>query len=143
MYGRGISDEIRKVADKYDVTHVTPLYVLADRIDAEMVELPKDADGVPWTSHEEYFWIETIGGESVCHRLRSLALVDGSRWCVEDAEGLMYEAGAAWHERPDGLGRIAREMDEWRFERMRDLDEVDFDDLGLFAERIRKLAKDD
>lgn len=41
----------------------------------------------------------------------------------------------------DSLGRIAREMDEWRFERMRDLDEADFDDLGLFAERIRKLAE--
>ena len=39
-----ISDEIRKVADEYDVL---PLYKLADRIDAETVELPKDADGVP------------------------------------------------------------------------------------------------
>lgn len=36
-----ISDEIRKVADEYDVT---PLYALADRIDAEMVELPRDAN---------------------------------------------------------------------------------------------------
>ena len=39
-----ISDEIRKVADEYDVL---PLYKLADRIDAEMVKLPVDADGVP------------------------------------------------------------------------------------------------
>lgn len=39
-----ISDEIRKVADEYDVL---PLYKLADRIDRELVELPKDADGVP------------------------------------------------------------------------------------------------
>ena len=38
-----ISDEIRKVADEWDVM---PLYALADRIDAETVELPKDADGV-------------------------------------------------------------------------------------------------
>lgn len=39
-----ISDEIRKVADEYDVL---ALYKLADRIDSEMVELPKDKDGVP------------------------------------------------------------------------------------------------
>ena len=39
-----ISDEIRKVADEYDVL---PLYKLADRIDSELVELPKDADGHP------------------------------------------------------------------------------------------------
>ena len=39
-----VSDEIRKVADEYDVL---PLYKLADRIDREMVELPKDKDGVP------------------------------------------------------------------------------------------------
>ena len=39
-----ISDELRKVADEYDVL---PLYKLADRIDREMVELPKDKDGVP------------------------------------------------------------------------------------------------
>ena len=39
-----ISDELCKVADEYDVL---PLYKLADRIDAEMVELPRDRDGVP------------------------------------------------------------------------------------------------
>ena len=39
-----ISDDIRKVADEWDVL---PLYELADRIDREMVELPRDRDGVP------------------------------------------------------------------------------------------------
>lgn len=40
-----ISDDIRRIAEEYDVL---PLYELADRIDAEMVELPMDADGVPF-----------------------------------------------------------------------------------------------
>ncbi len=39
-----ISDGLRKVADEWDVT---PLYALADRIDSETVEPPKDADGAP------------------------------------------------------------------------------------------------
>ncbi len=141
-----ISDELREWSDLCCHSYTSAsdckeLCALADRIDAEMIELPRDMDGVPWTSHEEYFWIETIGGELVCHRLRSLALVDGSRWCVEDAEGLMYEAGAAWHERPDSLERIADELDEWC-----DGSDVDGDACEKprdLAKRIRKLAKVD
>ena len=44
-----ISDELRKWCDESDVDGgaCDELRVLADRIDAEMVELPKDADGAP------------------------------------------------------------------------------------------------
>ena len=55
-----ISDEIRKVADEYDVL---PLYGLSDHIDAEMVELPKDADGVPIRVGD------TVYGEEEVNRL--------------------------------------------------------------------------
>lgn len=37
-----ISDEIRKVADEYDVYDVLPLYELADRIDAEHEKAEQD-----------------------------------------------------------------------------------------------------
>ena len=63
-----ISDEIRKVADEYDVL---PLYKLADRIDAETVELPKDADGeyihigdvMEWCDSGETLTVEGIGSD--------------------------------------------------------------------------------
>ncbi|MDY5003720.1 MAG: hypothetical protein SO057_06230 [Atopobiaceae bacterium] len=46
-----ISDELRKWADDLDsddiVCTTATLYTLADRIDSEMVALPKTADGVP------------------------------------------------------------------------------------------------
>lgn len=65
-----ISDEICKVADEYDVL---PLYELADRIDAEMVELPVDADGVTihvgdvmeWPYGNGEFIVEGIGGNTL------------------------------------------------------------------------------
>ena len=63
-----ISDELCKVADEYDVL---PLYKLADRIDAEMVELPKSADGeyihvgdvMEWCDSGETLTVEGIGSD--------------------------------------------------------------------------------
>ena len=63
-----ISDELCKVADEYDVL---PLYKLADRIDAEMVELPKDRDGeyihvgdvMEWCDSGETLTVEGIGSD--------------------------------------------------------------------------------
>ncbi|MDD7198942.1 MULTISPECIES: hypothetical protein [Terrabacteria group] len=139
-----ISDEIRKWCadlDSNDILCTTAtLYTLADRIDAEMVELPLSADRKIWTGREECFWIESRGGAWSRHSLRSLDLIDGSRWYVRDTGGLGYEAGAAWHERPDSWERIANELETWCddedvygdvCEKPRDL-----------VERIRKLAKE-
>lgn len=102
------------------------------------VELPQSADGKIWTGREACFWTDAT--EAGWHRFDGLVYIN-DRWCVEDNDFERYPAVSVWYERPDSLWRIAHEIDEWRFERMRDLDEADFDDLGLFAERIRKLAE--
>lgn len=103
-----IGDELRKVADEWDVT---PLYALANRIDAEMAELPRGKDGRP---------IRVTN--------------DTNEWRQFKPEWLT-------HERPDSWERIANELDEWRFEHMRGLEADDLNDLSLFADRIRRLAE--
>lgn len=128
-----ISDEIRKVADEYDVL---PLYKLADRMDREMVELPLSADRKIWTGREECFWVEARGGTWERHSLRSLDIVNGSRWYVRDTGGLGYEAGAAWHARPDSLERIADDIEESKGTVL-----ISEKTLNEWAERIRKLAE--
>lgn len=95
-----ISDEIRELIDDEDLypRYIAELRRIADRIDRELVELPLSADRKIWTGREECFWIEARGGAWSRHSLRSLDLIDGSRWYVRDTGGLWYEAGAAWQE---------------------------------------------
>lgn len=137
-----ISDEIREfVRRSYKDEHMDPreLLALADRVDTELVELPLSADRKIWTGREECFWIEARGGAWSRHSLLSLNLIDGSRWYVRDTGGLGYEAGAAWHERPDSFERIAGELDEM-VDGPGPADDV-CEKLADLAERIRKLAE--
>ena len=125
-----ISDEIRKVADEYDVL---PLYKLADRIDAEMVELPKDADGVPIHVGDTVWGC--ISGMQMA--VRQLRLTD--RWTISTDTGFAPKASAVTHARPDSFERIADELAAWC-----DGADVDGDACEKprdLAKRIRKLAK--
>lgn len=131
-----IGDELRKVADEWDVT---PLYALADRIDAEMVELPKDADGKPMHLRDKIY--DLNGYE---HAVISLNLYNDlgvPTWMVGIGFGNEVSPRDLTHTRPDSLERIADELDEWRFEHMHDLVADGLNDLRLFAERIRSLAE--
>lgn len=115
-----ISDEIRKWADDLDsddiVCTTATLYTLADRIDSEMVELPKDADGEP------------------IHVGDTAYLKDGREVKVR----LPFEL---WHERPDSWERIAQDMEDWSDDnRVNWISDVS-DRAAEFAHRIRKLAK--
>ncbi len=135
-----IGDEIRDfVKRSYEDEYMDPkeLLALADRVNAEMVELPLSADRKIWTGREECFWIEARGGAWSRHSLCSLDLIDGSRWYVRDTGGLGYEAGAAWHERPDSFERIADELDAWVD---RPASYKEHKEFHTFADRIRKLA---
>lgn len=137
------SDEIREfVCRSYKDEHMDPreLLAIANRMDREMVELPLSADRKIWTGREECFWIEARGGAWSRHSLHSLDLVDGSRWYVRDAGGLGYEAGAAWHERPDSFKSIADELEEWSEDNAVDGNHEVFYRAGDFADRIRRLA---
>ena len=125
-----ISDELRRVADEYDVP---PLYGLADRVDNEMVELPKDADGAP-IHVGDTVWGCISGMQMAVHELR---LTD--RWTISTDTGFIPKASAVTHVRHDSFERIADELDEM-------VDAADSADdrcekLADLADRIRKLAK--
>lgn len=135
-----ISNNIHKWADEYANCHTCnyhELHTLADRIDSEMVELPKSADGQIWTGREVCFWIDE-GDEFRYHRFDNLVRKDG-KWYVEDIDGARYEAKFAWYECPDSWERIADAVDEI-------VDSFDSTDdrcekLADIANRIRKLAE--
>ena len=106
---------------------------LADRIDAEMVELPKDADGVPIHVGDTVWGC--ISGMQMA--VRQLGLTD--RWTISTDMGFIPKASAVTHVRPDSFERIADELDEM-------VDAADSADdrcekLADLAVRIRKLAK--
>ena len=133
-----ISDEIRMfVKRSYADDHVDPreLLALADRIDAEMVELPLSADGKIWTGREVCFW--TNAEQGGYHEFDSLTWRNGV-WFVEDIHNTSYTAESVSYERPDSFERIADELEAWC-----DDADVDGDACGKprdIVERIRKLA---
>lgn len=90
-----ISDELREwgygfCGDTYDV-----VTAIADRIDSEMVELPKDADGVPIRVGDTV-WGCISGMQMAVHELR---LTD--RWTISTDTGLAPKASAVTHARPN------------------------------------------
>lgn len=112
------------------------LDAIADRIDAELVELPKSADGKIWTGREVCFW--TGAAKEDQHKFDGLLYTD-SRWCVEGNHFERYPAASVWYKRPDSFECIADELEAWCddedvygdvCEKPRDL-----------VERIRKLAE--
>lgn len=134
-----ISDELRAAANltlKYGSDDYNRIHNLADRIDAEMVELPKSADGKIWTGREMGFWTGAADGD--WHKFNSLAYIN-DRWCVEDNDFERYPAVSVWYERPDSLERIANELEAW-CDRV-DVDGDACDKPRVLAERIRKLAE--
>lgn len=54
---REVAARQRKAADS-DEWDVTPLYALANRVDAEMIELPKDRDGKMSELFDQHEWSE-------------------------------------------------------------------------------------
>ena len=124
-----ISDELRGVTD---TDYYDELRYLADRIDREMVELPKDADGVPIRMGDTVYGCRS-GMKMTIKELRMTT--DG--WFVSTSSGYITDTTVT-HDRPESWERIADELDEMvdasgsaddRCEKLADL-----------AERIRKLA---
>lgn len=130
-----ISDELREVCD---ISVHDELCVLADRIDSEMVELPQSADGKIWTGREVCFW--TGSADEDWHKFDGLHYADG-RWCVEDNDFERYPAVSVWYERPDGLERIADDIETFGNEA--DINDTAVEFLCNIQERIRNLAAKD
>lgn len=137
-----ISRELRKVADECLIGVAnTRVSDLADRIDAEMVELPRGKDGSPIhvgdTVYDEDGGAWHVEGISI------------GRWSKLARKNLVQakDDSGKWrdllpkqltHERPDSWERIADELEEW----CNSVD-VDGDACGEpreLARRIRRLA---
>lgn len=142
-----ISDEIREwvrraLADEH--MDLRELGALADRIDAEMAELPRGKDGRPIHVGETVYGEDgrawhvrgvTIGEKSIAHPKHVIR-------ATSDAEQLRY-LKPEWltHERPDSWERIADELDEQAGSLTKDGYTWQEDAIHDFADRIRKLAK--
>ena len=144
-----ISDELRKKAKQLRNSRVSVRTYrspseyerLADRIDSEMVELPRDKDGVPINLGDEVCLDGKYG-----HVTRIDYRIDNERYVIfwsgsECIVCMGTELAELTHERPDSWERIADELDEM-------VDTADSADdscekLANLAERIRRLAKED
>lgn len=132
-----ISDEIRVWCDEADVdgNACWVLRDLADRIDREMVELPKDADGNPIHVGDTVY-LESGSKADV----KSIEFSHGEHSIVFTVRGKGFLPSPQYlsHERPDSLERIAEELDVM-------VESADFADdaqLADLADRIRKLAEE-
>lgn len=130
-----ISDELREMADKFYAT-TEKLRYLAERIDSEMVELPKDKDGVP-IHVGDFVYLDD--GRRACvteidikDEYVLIACWDGSRYVAYPPSDITHNRQYSWE-------RIADELDEM-------VDAAGSADDGCekladLAERIRRLAK--
>lgn len=132
-----ISDEIRQwcdicFGDYIDKDRCDELRNIANRIDREIVELPRDADGVP-IHVGDTVWGCSSGMELIVNGMR---LTDS--WAVSTNHGLISRASDVTHERPDSLEHIAEDIEERIGTGV-----IDGSTLCKWVERIRKLAKEE
>ena len=141
-----ISDELRDFIDEEDLypRQIAGLRRIADRIDAEMVELPRGKDG------RHIHVGETVYGEDgKAWHVRGVVLCSASvterRFSVKAVcdDGAKRGLRPEWlsHERPDSFELIADELEKW-------CDSVDVDGDACdkprdLADRIRRLAEED
>lgn len=134
-----ISDEIREfVRRSYKDEHMDPreLLALADRVDAEMVELPRDRDGVPIHIGDTVYLYD--GRKAEVTRIDLL-------WCTTNivcwASGKDCDClpSGISHTRPDSLEAIAGELDD-----LSESGEMAYEtgaDMRVLAGRIRNIAR--
>lgn len=130
-----ISDEIREFVQRsYADEHMDPreLLALADRIDAEMVELPMDKDGKPIHVGDMLRGCDAV---LVDVFTTVVELRFNGRWEIETTFGCITEPRLFVHDSPDSLERIADELDDFKLGRS-------LEDLRSIADRIRELAKE-
>lgn len=141
-----ISDELREFAYLHfsgseNVGPCDALMGIADRIDAEMVELPKDADGVPVHVGDTVYTAD--GSEAYVARIDFVPDVPGVELRFPCGTISEYVPRYIYHTRPDSWERIADELERYANDSHSE-DEIDgmtASTLVDFAERIRKLAK--
>lgn len=124
--------------DDPNESQVEKLCSIADRIDAEMVELPRDAGGEPTHLGDKVY-----DKDGLAWHVRGVTLTydaaSTSKWVVRagSEEGDIRDLNPEMltHTRPDSLERIAEEMDKWP--------NACVQTVHAWANRIRKIAKRD
>lgn len=136
-----ISNEIREWC-KWCSEHSAArdsLCKLADRIDREMVELPRDKDGVSIHVGDTVYTTDgRVANVSKIYIMQHTVRV----LCIfSDGWGTAFPSNELTHTRPDSFERIADELEEWSEDNRINGDGEVFDRARQFSERIRKLAK--
>ena len=138
-----ISDEIRDWCDDAysgrKIRSTNDLYVIADRIDSEMVELPKDADGVPIHVGDKVYLDDGHVEKVTCIGLMSTKAII-TCW-IGGGEPVEYMPSGITHTRPDSWERIADDLDEIVDAACSEDDSCE--KLADLADRIRRLAEKD
>lgn len=132
-----ISDELRANASTAWLNH------MADRIDLEMIELPKDADGKP-IHVDDLVWLDD--GRRACVTEIDIndnhVVVD----CWDGSKHMACHPSDITRKQPDSWERIADELVEakgWRDQNGEyncNISSVSTKTLGDWADRIRRLA---
>lgn len=138
-----ISDELRAAANltlKYGSDDYNRIHNLAGRIDAEMVELPNDADGVPIHVGDTVYLDD--GSKAYVERICIMANTTHVKCAFSDGRIIEFQPTELTHTRPDSFERIADELDEQAGSLTKDGYTWQEDAIHDFADRIRKLAKE-
>lgn len=134
-----ISDELRKLADSYGSGNYNVLYDFAYRIDAEMVELPRDMDGETIHLGDKIF--DLNGDEQAVSALYLLKRKDPT-WMVNVGFGAHVSPRDLTHKPKDSLERIASDMGaEIESLEISRSDGDALDTLRDYMERIKVLAE--
>lgn len=140
-----ISDELRERGNGYYEQrngNCELFNAIADRIDAEMVELPRDADGVPIHVGDTVY--TTDGSKAHAERICIMANTTHVKCAFSDGRIIEFQPTELTHTRPDSFERIADELDEWKRKAAEKIPGfgLEEDALHALADRIRKLAKE-
>ena len=135
-----ISNEIREYASEYDKSYVFnygEMRAFAARLDREMVEFPKDRDGVPIHVGDTVYLGD--GSKAIVTRI-SIGTNDDSVIAVlVNGNKLVRIPWYISHKRPDSWETIADELDEMVDAASHPNDT--YEKIADLAERIRKMAE--
>lgn len=135
----GIGDEIRDFVHRsYEDEYMDPkeLLAIADRADRELVELPRDRDGVPIHVGDTVYLDD--GHMAKVVRIDLMPTKTCIACWTSDKKDVAYLPSGISHTSPDSWEHLANELEAW-------CDDADVDGYACekprdIVERIRKLA---
>lgn len=114
------------------------LDAIADKIDNELVELPRDRDGASIHVGDTVYLDD--GRKAKVTRI-GIGMDEDSIYTIVYGDDFSLTPGYVTHERPDSFERIADELEEWSEDNRVNGDSEVFDRARQFSDRIRTLAE--